>query len=45
MPPNLVILRFYRIFAAEIKEIQNERIQKELQINYWNTDSKKLEPY
>lgn len=30
MPPNLVILRFYRIFAAEIKEIQNERIQKRI---------------
>lgn len=46
MPPNLVILRFYRIFAAETKEIQYERIQKkELQINYWNTDSKKLEQY
>lgn len=30
MPPNLVILRFYRIFAAETKEIQYERIQKRI---------------
>lgn len=28
MPPNLVIPRFYRIFAAETKEIQYERIQE-----------------
>ena len=28
MPPNLVIPRFYRIFAAETKEIQHERIQE-----------------
>ena len=28
MPQNLVIPRFYRIFAAEKKEIQYERIQE-----------------
>ena len=28
MPQNLVIPRFYRIFAAKTKEIQYERIQE-----------------